>query len=68
MIQSAFDVAYKTGPFIKNYTLPKGADQAPQTILKEVGYGYQYAAVIILCVFFHSLSPVFCMRMNFSEV
>lgn len=36
MIQNTFDVAYKTGPFIKNYTLPKGADQAPQPILKEV--------------------------------
>lgn len=35
--QSAFDVAYKIGLFIKNYTLPKGANQAPQSILKEVG-------------------------------
>lgn len=37
MIQNAFDVAYKIGQFIKNYTLPKRADQTPQTILKDVG-------------------------------
>lgn len=37
MMQSAFDVAYKIGPFIKNCTLPKEADQAPQSIFKEVG-------------------------------